>query len=64
MEISKLYNLRVRRQIYAKDVAFELGIREWEYLEIESGRKKLAHTSWQRIADAFGVPVEEILEGY
>jgi putative transcriptional regulator len=56
----KMYRLRVRRKLSQKQVAEAVGITQSGYAMIEGGRRHPRKEIMKKLADFFGVTVDEL----
>jgi len=59
---AKLRLLRAQRGLTVKDAAFQVGVDRHTLRRIELGTQEAQYPTLAKIADGYGVPVEDLLE--
>ncbi|RGP86610.1 hypothetical protein BC354_13520 [Vibrio cholerae] len=61
-EIGFLQKIRLEKQITLVQIESELGINKNRWLNIENGLRKIPDNEAEKVADYFGVDVEDIAQ--
>ncbi len=61
--MSFLKKLRLKKEINQETVAKKIGVSRTTYLQIEKGERELKVSEAKKLANYFGIPIEDFLEG-